>query len=118
MAGCHGGHTVLGLAPAQAGASTLMSRLIPRGPGLRRDEKEDTGTDTQLEGPADRGGQSAKAGCNRGHTVLGLAPARAGASTLRSRLIHRGPGQRRDEKQSVGTDVLLHSMVEEVEIVL
>ena len=52
------------------------------------------------------------AGCNGGNTVLGFAPAQAGASIPRSRLVNRGPGLRRDENLSVGTDGLLHAVLE------
>ena len=52
------------------------------------------------------------AGCYWGHTVLGFAPAQAGASISMSRLINRGPGLRRDVNQSVGTDVLFQVMLE------
>lgn len=72
----------------------------------------DEGMAAQLEGPADRRGQSAVAGCYWGYTVLGFAPAPAGAPIPMSRLIHRGPGLRRDERQCVGTDGLLHAVLE------
>lgn len=48
MAGCYWGYTVLGFAPAPAGAPIPMSRLIHRGPGLRRDEKENAEADVML----------------------------------------------------------------------
>ena len=91
------------------GASGSALRLLPRAAV--------EGMAAQLEGPADRRGQSAVAGCYRGYTVLGFAPAQAGASIPRSRLINRGPGLRRDERQDTGIDVLEKALPEVAEAV-